>query len=228
MHLHAAPICLSNLANPVEDCPIAPDTPVQETIAVNSGCVATYLQAELQETKQQLDAEIAQRAALELALVKAEQDLDKQREERIALSKTNEMLRRAICDRVATEAQLLQTTSELQEIFQAFPDVYFRLDPEGKILSYHAGQASAFHFWADVYLGKLVQDVLPTIVKQQFQTAILQVHQTESIVAIEFTLPSPGEEKSFEARLLPSPPNQIIVIVRDITERKWAEQALGC
>jgi len=226
MHLHAAPICLSSLANPVEDCPIAPDTPVQETTAVNSGCVATYLQAKLQETKQQLDAEIAQRAALELALVKAEQDLDKQREERIALSKTNEMLRRAICDRVATEAQLLQTTSELQEIFQAFPDVYFRLDPEGKILSYHAGQASAFHFWADVYLGKLVQDVLPTIVKQQFQTAILQVHQTESIVAIEFTLPSPGEEKSFEARLLPSPPNQIIVIVRDITERKWAEQAL--
>ncbi len=199
MHLPASPICLSSLANPVEDCLlITSDTPIEEMAAVNSGCIATYLQAELQQTKQQLDA----------------------------LAKTNEMLRRAICDRVATEAQLLQTTSELQEIFQAFPDVYFRLDSEGKILSYHAGQASAFHFWAEVYLGKLVQDVLPSTIKPQFQNAILQVHQTESIVAIEFTVPSPGDEKSFEARLLPSPPNQIIVIVRDITERKWAEQAL--
>jgi PAS domain S-box-containing protein len=226
MYLHASPIYLSSF-NPGEDSIlIAADTPVEEMIAVSSDCDTTYLQAELQETLQQLNAEIAERAALELALSQAKQDLDKQVEARTALSKTNEMLRRAICDRVATEAQLLQTTSELQEIFQAFPDVYFRLDPEGKILSYHVGQASAFHFWADVYLGKLVQDVLPSNVNQQFQTAILQVHQTESIVAIEFTSSFFGGEKSFEARLLPSPPNQIIVIVRDITERKWAEQAL--
>lgn len=55
-------------------------------------------------------------------------------------------MQRGLCDRIATEAQLLQTTSELQELFQAFPDIYFRLNKDGIILSYHTREELDLYF----------------------------------------------------------------------------------
>ena len=43
------------------------------------------------------------------------------------------------------------------------------------------------------------------------------------MTAIEYSLSVPSGEKSFEARLQTTIGNHIIVIVRDITERKQAE-----
>lgn len=185
------------------------------------------LHVELLKTKEQLQQEIAQRRSLELALKTASDELERQIAERTKeLVKANKLLQRGICDRIATEAQLLQTTSELQELFQAFPDVYFRLKSDGTILSCHARETSDLYLPPEKFLGKLAQECLPPNVAEQFQQAILQVNETNSLVAIEYSLPMPAGEKSFEARLLPSIGNQIIVIIRDITERKQAQEAL--
>ncbi|MBW4667017.1 MAG: PAS domain-containing protein [Cyanomargarita calcarea GSE-NOS-MK-12-04C] len=163
---------------------------------------------------------------LQSQLQKAENDLKIQTLEKEELLKANKLLQRAICDRIATEAQLLQTTSELQEIFQAFPDIYFRLASDGTILSYHARKIFDLYLPQEAFLGKRMQDVLTSDVSYQFQQAILQVHQTNSLVAIEYSLPLATGEKSFEARLLPSIQHQIIVIIREITERKQAQKEL--
>jgi two-component sensor histidine kinase len=71
-----------------------------------------------------------------------------------------------------------------------------------------------------------MQDVLPTDVAKQLQQAILKINDTNSLISIEYSLPLSKGIKSFEARLIPSIPNQVIVIIRDITERKQAEEAL--
>ncbi|MEO1432909.1 MAG: histidine kinase dimerization/phosphoacceptor domain -containing protein [Cyanobacteria bacterium J06633_8] len=143
--------------------------------------------------------------------------------ERDNLTSKNKLLQHKICDSLATEAQLLQTTNELQELFQAFPDIYFRLKSDGTILSCHANNISDLYLPPEKFLGKKIQYVIPPEIGYQFEKAISQVLETKSLIAIEYCLPVASGEKNFEARLQSTIGDNIIVIIRDITERKKAE-----
>ncbi|BAY83992.1 signal transduction histidine kinase [Calothrix parasitica NIES-267] len=169
---------------------------------VTLGEVVTNLQTELLKTKENLNEKIKQ--------------CDN-------LVSTNKLLQHKICDSLATEAQLLQTTSELQELFQAFPDIYFRLNSDGTVLSCHTKEFSDLYLPPEKFLGKKIQEILPPDISEQFQIAISEVLETNSLTAIEYSLSVPSGEKSFEARLQTTIGNHIIVIIRDITERKQAE-----
>ncbi|MBF2066391.1 MAG: PAS domain S-box protein [Calothrix sp. C42_A2020_038] len=182
--------------------------------------IAAQLQSQLNRAKQRLEEEMRERSQIESRL---ENQFARRTRE---LAETNEHLRQRIGFSVKTEAQLLQTTSELQEIFQAFPDIYFRIAKEGKILSYHAQDVSGLYVPPEQFLGKTVRDVMPSDISEKFEKAIIELEQTKSLVAIEYSLSTSEGEKSYEARLLPSTQEQVIVIVRDITQRKQAQAAL--
>ena len=133
---------------------------------------------------------------------------------------------RDITARTQAEQKLRQTTSELKAIFQAFPDIFFRIDGDGTILDYHTGQLSSLDMPPSNLVGKKIQDVVPEAVGSQFDNSIQKVNETKSLVTIEYVLPITNEIKNYEARLLPLLGKQIMVIIRDITERKRAEAAL--
>jgi len=124
------------------------------------------------------------------------------------------------------EQTLLQRTSELRAIFQAFPDLYFRIDPDGTIVDYNAGHTSYLYVAPEAFLGKRMQDVLPPKIGHQFQEAITQVLKTKRMVSVEYELPMAAGEQSYEARLLPFLERQIVVVVRDITERRRSEEEI--
>ncbi|MBN1522650.1 MAG: PAS domain S-box protein [Candidatus Aureabacteria bacterium] len=129
-------------------------------------------------------------------------------------------------ERTRAEEKLFQKTSELQAIFLAFPDLYYRLDSDGKILDYNIGQLSHLYVLPEAFIGKRIQDVFPPEVGHKYNRAIQQVLQTDSLFGIEYSLPMKNGERHYEARIVPLHHKHMIAIVRDITERKLAEEAL--
>ncbi len=131
-----------------------------------------------------------------------------------------------ITERKRAEQQLVRTSSELQAIFRALPDLYFRIDPEGKILDYKAGLTADLYVPTKAFLGKRMRDVLPSEVVELLQRAVDRVHATNTLVTVEYPLRLREEDQIFEARLLPFLEGETIVFVRNITERKQAEENL--
>lgn len=127
-------------------------------------------------------------------------------------------------ERKRAEAEVRQKASELQTIFQAVPDLYFRLGEDGTILSYMAGRTSDLYAPLTAFLGKRFWDVLPQEVGGQLQDAFDRVLRTRALESIDYSLEVPSGPKVFEARLMPLLENQVVVIVRDITDRRRAEQ----
>jgi diguanylate cyclase (GGDEF)-like protein/PAS domain S-box-containing protein len=131
-----------------------------------------------------------------------------------------------ITDQVLAEQNVRQMASEVQAILQALPDLYFRLDSEGTILDLRAGRAADLYFPVESLLGKNIQDMHPRVGKQ-FRQAIRQVRETNAPSIIEYSIPRKPAEQFYEARFVPLLDNQIIVIARNITERKKAEEELA-
>ena len=130
-----------------------------------------------------------------------------------------------ITERKLAEEKLKQTTGELQAIFHALPDLYFRLDFDGTILDVR-GYFSYLYLPVEKVIRKKVHDLLPSPVREQVLQAIQQALQTKSLVMIEYPLTLKDKEYFFEARILPLHESQVISIVRNITKRKWAEKLL--
>jgi PAS domain S-box-containing protein len=132
-----------------------------------------------------------------------------------------EMLERSL---ELSSQELLQANSELRAIFRAIPDLIFRLDSQGTILNYEAGNTTHFFIQPEDMIGKRIQDIPLWGVGEKFRQAIRQVQESKAIVSIEYALARQEQKLFCEARLLPLLEDQIIVIVQDITDRKQVEQ----
>ncbi len=131
-----------------------------------------------------------------------------------------------VFERQRAELKLLQTTAELQAIFQALPDLYFRLDQDSTILDSKAGRTSDLYLPPEEFLGKRMVDVLPLPIAQKLETAIAQINQGERRVDLEYSLPMPNGEQVYEAQLMAFLTDQIIVVIRNISDRKQSENEL--
>ncbi|MCW6052474.1 PAS domain S-box protein [Lyngbya sp. CCAP 1446/10] len=131
-----------------------------------------------------------------------------------------------ISDRYYAQEALRQKTSELEAVFLALPDLYFRVDADGIILDYLSGNSADLHLNSDYFLGKRMTDILPPTAASQLDQALLEVAENRTPVNLEYSLPLESGEETYEARLLPFNSNQAIAIARNITKRKQAESEL--
>jgi two-component system, cell cycle sensor histidine kinase and response regulator CckA len=134
-----------------------------------------------------------------------------------------EMLERSLD---LSSQELLQINSEMRAVIQAFPDLIFRTDCGGKILEYKFSDQAHLFSPHENLIGKNIQSIPLRDVSIKFKESINEVRDTKHIVSMEYSLETGGQAHFYEARLVPLLENQIIVIIRNITDRKSTEEAL--
>lgn len=122
--------------------------------------------------------------------------------------------------------KLEQQAKELETLFQALPDIFFRLSPEGHILDYKTSSLDSLVVPPEQFLGKRMDEVLPPDVAAAYNQALHAAENSNEIQSFEYALTLHEELCFFEARLWKYSDAGYYVVIRDISERREAEEAL--
>lgn len=142
------------------------------------------------------------------------------------LEATNVALKREIIERQRAEAALRQSEAQNQALLNAIPDLMIRMARDGTYLDFRPAKNFASTMPALNMQGQNVHEVMPPEVAQQRMYYTEQALQTGKIQVYEFQLSIDEQTRYEEARIVVSGTDEVLVIVRDITDRKQAEQAL--
>ena len=116
-----------------------------------------------------------------------------------------------------------------QEAYTAFitasPDLMFELAPDGTFLGYRQSTRMGLNMPPEQFIGRRVQDVLPQI-GAQVEDALARAFATGEVQIFYYQLPLDGEPRDYEARIVARNADSAVAIVRDITDRRRAEEAL--
>lgn len=158
-------------------------------------------------------------------LQQSNEELDRRVQERTAeLMIANTALQAKIVEHEGTENELRNSESRSRAMLQAIPDLVFRLGREGEYLDYKAESGADLFAPPEVFLGKQVVDILPPLVAQEARLAITEALRTEKPQVFEYSLTLQEKLREFEARVAPSGPEEVVAIVRDITQRKEVDR----
>ncbi|MGA9380500.1 MAG: PAS domain S-box protein [Phormidium sp.] len=133
---------------------------------------------------------------------------------------------RDISDQVEVEKALRQNEERMQALLKAIPDTMFRHRVDGTYLDVQANENSLI-LPPEVLIGKNLIDLpIPEHIKigllKNFQAAVA----TGKLQTFEHDLEKPDGMYIYEARIIKSGADEIVCIVRDITERKQVEEVL--
>jgi PAS domain S-box-containing protein len=128
-----------------------------------------------------------------------------------------------ITKRKHIEEALRQSEAKTRAILNAIPDLVLKCGPDGIILDYHASATNEIPMLTGVLTGKRIADVfsleiVDALVRNTGQGLLSEAAQ------ICFLMPVADDKfKYFESRAVRCGSDEVLVIVRDITERKHIE-----
>jgi len=133
-----------------------------------------------------------------------------------------------ITQKKETELDNLRYSAELKSLFEALPDIYFRMKLDGTILDYQAQNKDEWYIKSKNLIGKRIQDIFSKKIGKLFQSKIEEMIQTEKTVEMKYELPINDEVIHFEARLNRLSINdQLVCVVRDVTQEFKSKEILA-
>jgi formate hydrogenlyase transcriptional activator len=131
-----------------------------------------------------------------------------------------------LSERKQAEEKLRESEEKNRAILQALPDLMFVQSKDGVYLDYHAKDPKVLLVPPEQFIGKNMKAVLPPELVQELARAFESVMLSSEPVIREYSLSIEGLTRNYEARMVRHNDDKILSVVRDITERKRAQQAL--
>ena len=117
---------------------------------------------------------------------------------------------------------LRKSEAKNRALLNAIPDLIFRFTNNGIFLDYKASRKDDLLWSTDELIGKKVSEVLPENAAKQYLQYLDQALKTGEIQIFEYEWFVDRQRHHFEARVVISGKNELLAIVRDITESKLA------
>ena len=133
---------------------------------------------------------------------------------------------RDISDRKFAEIALRKSESHKAALIRALPDLIMRIHKDGTYLEFHSTDNFKVFGEAEDFVGKhLDKNLSPNVVEQRIkmineslETGDIQIYEQEVLVD--------GKTQTEEVRIVPYTDDEVLLLVRDISDRKQSELAL--
>jgi diguanylate cyclase (GGDEF)-like protein/PAS domain S-box-containing protein len=129
-------------------------------------------------------------------------------------------------ERKRSEDALRANELKLRAIVGALPDLVLVLGREGRYLEIHATRAENLIVPRESLLGHTIPEFLPGPTAALWLGKIDTCLETGTLQTVDYALDVQAGPRVFEARMVPYGPDSVMAIVRDVTDRALAAEAL--
>src|SRR6185295_5152735 len=132
-----------------------------------------------------------------------------------------------ISERKAMEQAMRDSDERAQALLDAIPDSMFRVSSDGICLDFRIDKSTRQRISPEEIIGRSILEIgLPIGTDEKSLEHIQLALETGRAQVFEYSIPSDDGTRYYEARVVSSGENEVVVIARDITSHKRAEAAL--
>lgn len=130
-----------------------------------------------------------------------------------------------VTERHRAQEALLRSEARNQALLNANPDLMFRLTRGGVFLDCKPSKEDAVSTSPAQFVGRHLDEVFPAPTARALMQLIQAAIDTGHVQTFEYRLPrTEGESSDFECRLVACAEQEVVAIVRDISDRRRAER----
>ena len=112
----------------------------------------------------------------------------------------------------------------INAILQAMPDMMFQVKKDGTICNYKLSTDNCIYESPETDLNITLEDVLPAHIAEMELDIIEEALRTNKTHTMHYTMPVKREMRDFEVRFVVIGDEEVLAVVKDITEIKQAEE----
>ncbi|GFE69452.1 PAS domain-containing sensor histidine kinase [Chroococcus sp. FPU101] len=142
------------------------------------------------------------------------------------LEEQAQALQQEIADRITAESAQAKSEAELRALFAAMTELIFVLDAQGKYLKIAPTNNQTLIQSTELILGKTLHEVFSIEQADLFLSYIQTALNTRQTTHFEYSLSLSQKLTWFDCSISPISLDSVMAVVRDITQRKQAEEAM--
>ena len=146
------------------------------------------------------------------------------KERTVALSISNQLLELEITQRREWEQVLRRSEAKQRALLDALPDALVKIHRDGRVLDYKMPHSSVAPLVSGPLKGKTLGQVLPSGFAALVMDHVALALQTDRLHVFEEQLTVHDEVRDVEVRVVVGDEDEVLCILRDISERKRADR----